>query len=362
VPNGYYAAAASKTIPNCSTPQFSGATVNNDGTVVVDFDIATGGYIASTSTTVNGGTVAVQAAQTITPTTTNQTIAADQYLTGAQTILGDADLVAGNIKKDVNIFGVVGTYEGGGGGISLDDVFNHTISGDVVVNVTNPISIGNSTYQYYIGIFAKNKISSFKSTGILAVPPQMFNMSGTTNNLANRPLVSVEMDATHCGNQAFMNCSNLVSVKFPQLTTGYYNYGSISTSMFENCTSLVTVAFPKLTRIEGSFLKGCTHLTGVDFGALNTFNNQFQFQNDALLTTVILRNSSVASLANISTFSGTPFASGGSGGTLYVPNSLISSYQGASNWSTILGYANNSIVAIEGSAYENTYIDGTPIS
>lgn len=28
----------------------------------------------------------------------------------------DADLVAGNIKKDVDILGVVGTYEGGGGG------------------------------------------------------------------------------------------------------------------------------------------------------------------------------------------------------------------------------------------------------
>lgn len=28
----------------------------------------------------------------------------------------DADLVAGNIKKDVNILGVVGTYEGSGGG------------------------------------------------------------------------------------------------------------------------------------------------------------------------------------------------------------------------------------------------------
>jgi len=28
----------------------------------------------------------------------------------------DADLVAGNIKKDVNILGVTGTYEGSGGG------------------------------------------------------------------------------------------------------------------------------------------------------------------------------------------------------------------------------------------------------
>lgn len=58
----------------------------------------------------------------------------------------------------------------------------------------------------------------------------------------------------------------------------------------------------------------------------------------------------------------TQFASNGTGGTLYVPQALISSYQSATNWSTILGYANNSIQAIEGSQYENYYADGTPMS
>ena len=127
-PSGYYASSASKTIPNCSTPQFSAAAVNNDGTVVVDFDIATGGYIASTSTTVNGGTVAVQAAQTIHPSTSDQTISADKYLTGTQTVKGVllTNLTAGNIKKDVVVkvgdstdddcvTSVTGAYEGGGG-------------------------------------------------------------------------------------------------------------------------------------------------------------------------------------------------------------------------------------------------------
>lgn len=57
-----------------------------------------------------------KSAQTYTPTTSDQTIASGRYLTGTQTIKGDANLVAGNIKKDVSIFGVTGTYEGGGGG------------------------------------------------------------------------------------------------------------------------------------------------------------------------------------------------------------------------------------------------------
>ncbi len=53
--------------------------------------------------------VTTKAAATITPTTTNQTIAAGTYLTGIQTIAGDADLVGGNILSTANIFGVQGT-------------------------------------------------------------------------------------------------------------------------------------------------------------------------------------------------------------------------------------------------------------
>ena len=48
-------------------------------------------------------------AQTITPSTENQVIAAGSYLRGALTVLGDADLIPANIKEGVNIFGVDGT-------------------------------------------------------------------------------------------------------------------------------------------------------------------------------------------------------------------------------------------------------------
>lgn len=51
-------------------------------------------------------------AQTYTPTTTDQTISSGRWLTGAQTIKGDANLVAANIKSGVSIFGVNGNYSG----------------------------------------------------------------------------------------------------------------------------------------------------------------------------------------------------------------------------------------------------------
>ena len=50
-----------------------------------------------------------KAATTYTPGTTNQTIASGTYLTGIQTISGDADLVASNIISTANIFGVQGS-------------------------------------------------------------------------------------------------------------------------------------------------------------------------------------------------------------------------------------------------------------
>lgn len=48
-------------------------------------------------------------AQTYTPTTIDQTIDSGRWLTGAQTIKGDSNLVASNIKSGVSIFGVSGS-------------------------------------------------------------------------------------------------------------------------------------------------------------------------------------------------------------------------------------------------------------
>lgn len=57
------------------------------------------------------GTIESQGAQTITPGTSNKTIATGKYLSGIQTIKGDANLKASNIKKGVSIFGVSGSFE-----------------------------------------------------------------------------------------------------------------------------------------------------------------------------------------------------------------------------------------------------------
>lgn len=55
------------------------------------------------------GTIPTKAAQTYTPGTTQQTIAAGQYLGGAQVIAGDTNLRGANIISGTSIFGVAGT-------------------------------------------------------------------------------------------------------------------------------------------------------------------------------------------------------------------------------------------------------------
>lgn len=98
---------------------------------------ADNGYDGLSQVTVNavsrtyvGSGVTKKSAATYTPSTSNQTIAASQYLSGAQTIKGDANLVAGNIKSGVSIFGVIGTYAGGGssGGSGNNNVEAYAIT------------------------------------------------------------------------------------------------------------------------------------------------------------------------------------------------------------------------------------------
>lgn len=54
----------------------------------------------------------IKLAATYTPTTTDQVIPASRWLSGAQTIKGDANLIASNIKSGVSIFNVAGTASG----------------------------------------------------------------------------------------------------------------------------------------------------------------------------------------------------------------------------------------------------------
>ena len=86
---------------------------------------ADNGYDGLSQVTVNavsktyvGSGVTKKSAATYTPGTSDQSIASGQYLNGTQTIKGDSNLTAANIKSGVSIFGVTGTYAGSSSGSS----------------------------------------------------------------------------------------------------------------------------------------------------------------------------------------------------------------------------------------------------
>lgn len=145
-----------------------------------------------------------------------------------------------------------------------------------------------------------------------------------------------EIDFPLCetvGNYVFYNNTDVVSVNMPKLkTTG--------TNAFRQLTSLVSVNLPSLTAINGTVFQKCTLLEKADFPVAKSVGAN-AFNGCSVLTALILRNSTMSTLANVSAFTSTPIASGT--GYIYVPSTLVNSYKSATNWST---YANQ-IRAIE---------------
>lgn len=313
----------------------------------------------------------------------------------------DADLVASNIKKDVNILGVVGTYEGSGGGGSdtqLKGLIDRTIT-----SVTWPSGITEvGVYAFYgcrnlvipefpnsitkIGTsaFSGNVTGGSFNTGIASITatslpsslttigPQAF--SGSDIAVATLPDGLIEI-----GNSAFSRCTNLHLTTLPSSLT------TIGLGAFSQCTGLTTltcngnittlgntaftgsgtrtmnltdVRFPNLSISMGSVFgnstvgNACTQLQILDAGLITAIQSN-AFLNCIKLQTLILRKTSVVTLNNFNAFTSTPFSGYNNlSGVVYVPSSLISEYQSASNWSTLYNGGHLTFSAIEGSPYE----------
>ena len=193
-----------------------------------------------------------------------------------------------------------------------------------------------------------------------------------------------DSDITEIPAYTFYGKTELTNISIP-------NVIKIKDSAFYGTGLYGYLRLDKVTDVTGNGLHG-TKITGLELPALNWISWGPIFRSSSLLEKVRLGISSTAlggtytcgdswfrdcpkmdtliigytnrilALGGVAAFNNTPFASGGTGGTLYVPQSMIASYESNTNWSTILSYTNNQIRSIEGSAYENYYFDGTPIT
>lgn len=112
-----------------------------------------------------------QAAKTYTPGTSNQTIPAGTFLTGAATIQGDSDLAVGNIKKGVNIFGKTGTLSGIWGTPDTFYGFTKVKSGSLTI-----ASNTDSAYTITHSLGVLPKLAAFIPDGTIAIS------GGSTSN------------------------------------------------------------------------------------------------------------------------------------------------------------------------------------
>lgn len=150
----------SKTVTPTTSAQTVTPSSGYDGLDKVTVNRIPTSYVQPSST---------QTAKTWTPGSSNQYIPAGTYCSGQQTIQGDADLVASNIKSGVSIFGVTGSFTGGriGSAVSASSSAYNKLT--FSVNTTNLIGfyfyatgspqawgedyIQNTNIKYVIGGF-----------------------------------------------------------------------------------------------------------------------------------------------------------------------------------------------------------------
>ena len=188
------------------------------------------------------------------------------------------------------------------------------------------------------------------------------NVSGSSgiswDDIASNSIPSGEivLSGTSVGAYAFAYRSGTNPWKVRGNSVTYLNQNAFRESKY-----LTEAKFPALTtqHATGYTFYGCLRLALIDYGLCNLPANTFT--NCSALKTLILRKTTaLQTCANTSVFNGTPFKSGGSGGTIYIPEVLYNhlgdgsalDYKSASNWSTYDGYGTITWAKLEGSAYE----------
>ena len=196
---------------------------------------------------------------------------------------------------------------------------------------------------------------------------------GTLTSYSNHDLTKIEKGTFHYSNILSIDCPSVTNIglygisEMNNIESFFFPLASVNSYCARNCTKLKRAVIKTFLAASASF-SGCPKLETVD--ANDGLTGTITFQGDTLLNTLVFRGSSIIGLAHVNAFNNTPFASGGTGGTIYIPKALYDhlgdgtalDYKAATNWSTIDGYGTITWAKIEGSYYETHYADGTEIT
>lgn len=273
--------------------------------------------------------------------------------------------IAGTVEPVTHLEKIIDQYGSGGALPALTDpaLPSDVLSGKEYLNGSGAKQTGT-----LVAYSANDWLDVTKPVGVVTSTAAFPNATNASSLLAYRSGVTeVRLPNAGCiPDSIFIDCKGLEKVFAP-------NAIFVGASGFFRCSKLQTAVFPKMKYLYSSAFQYCTNLESADFGGTPESGQGLWraliFDGDTKFGALVLRSSAVWALSNTNVFSGTKFASGKAGGTLYVPAALISDYQAATNWATILGYPNNQIKSIESTATDPDapvdltmhYIDGTLI-
>lgn len=201
--------------------------------------------LAQTVASIPTGSTPTLQSKTVTPTTSQQSITPDSGYDGLSDVKVegvtssiDTNITAGNIKKDVSILGVTGTYEGNTNA-NLDayiqgDLSNIVFNGTQIIreifnrnhyitsiSMPNTEQIGVQSFYY-----CPNLVSVYWSNSLLIIYPQAFQGCSKLNITYFPPYLN------NIGNGAFSNCTSIIAIDMSYLV----NIPVIGNATFSNTT------------------------------------------------------------------------------------------------------------------------------
>lgn len=373
--------------------KMSGTAVPGGGgtAVIVDTTDAAGGTIRTISTE---DEVYLQGNKTATPTETVQTILPDTGYTALSQVTvnpipssyiipSGTYSISQNGTYNVEAFAQAEIMVQGGGGFTADEIALRTISGSIGGNASyvysyaffsciditaasfpSCTSIGSSAFDHcnslttisfplcsFIGScafsYCRNlTVANFPSckhieAGVFygcselttaSFPLCSFIGTSAFNRCSKLTTVSFPL-CTYISNDAFLSCSALTTISFPLCS-------SIGGSAFYYCIALTTAFFPSCVIISSSAFNYCRQLTTAIFQNTTTATTSiyaYAFRNCVKLLSLYLLGNYIYGLTSTA-FSSTPISgyttsTGGVYGSIFVPESLYSTYISAANWS-----------------------------